>query len=276
MTIHPTSGQVTFNDPADGDYSVTILAVDGFGGQTEQTFVLTVGAVATNSGSPVILSTPVTEAVSGSLYLYLPLAQDPDGDLLSWSLVQSPTGMTIHLTSGRIDWTPTSAQLGPHTVLVKVSDGNGGFATQLYTIEVSAVLGNRAPLITSSPSFLGTQDMEYSYNLTALDLDGDPITFGLVSGPAGLTVSSAGAVRWTPSDSDLGVHRIKLRATDASGASGLQTYDLEIRGLNAAPEFTSTPLLTGFAETVYRYDADGVGKRGHPAFAGGGAVDAFS
>jgi hypothetical protein len=38
MTIHPTSGLVTFDDAADGDYSVTILAVDGHGGQTEQTF----------------------------------------------------------------------------------------------------------------------------------------------------------------------------------------------------------------------------------------------
>jgi hypothetical protein len=258
MTIHPTSGLVAFDDPADGDYSVTILAVDGFGGQTEQTFVLTVGAVATNPGSPVILSTPVTEAVSGSLYLYLPLAQDPDGDTLAWSLVQSPTGMTINLTSGRIDWTPTSAQLGPHTVLVKVSDSNGGFATQLYTIAVSAILGNRAPLISSTPGFLGTQDTEYAYNLTALDLDGDAVTFALVSGPSGLTVTSAGAVRWTPTSSDLGVHRIKLRATDPSGASGLQTYDLEIRGPNTAPEFTSTPLLSGFAETIYRYDADAI------------------
>jgi hypothetical protein len=41
---------------------------------------------------------------------------------------------------------------GPQALPVKVSDGHGGFATQFYTIEVSAVLGNRVPIFTSTPS----------------------------------------------------------------------------------------------------------------------------
>ncbi|MEZ6120964.1 MAG: putative Ig domain-containing protein [Pirellulaceae bacterium] len=258
MAIDPLSGLLTFDSPAAGDYAITVIASDTLGATTQQSFVLTVGDVATNPGAPVIMSTPVTEAVAGSLYLYLPLAQDPDGDLLIWSLIQAPTGMTIDMNSGRIDWTPAASQLGTSHVLLKVDDGRGGTATQFYSIEVSQQLANRAPLITSQPEFIATQDSLYTYNMTATDPEGDAITFALLSGPANLTVSPSGQVQWTPSAADVGSHRIRLSAVDSHGATSQQTFDLDVRSPNLPPEFTTQPITSTFAEAVYRYDADAI------------------
>jgi len=67
-------------------------------------------------------------------------AQDPDGDPLSFVLLEAPAGMQISATgdsSANIEWTPTEPQ-GPftHTVEVEVSDGFRHEDTGSFSIEV--------------------------------------------------------------------------------------------------------------------------------------------
>ncbi|WP_414529508.1 Ig-like domain-containing protein [Nodularia chucula] len=56
---------------------------------------------------PIIISTPIIEAVVGQPYEYLVRANDPDGDPLTFSLNQAPEGMVIDPQTGRISYTPT-------------------------------------------------------------------------------------------------------------------------------------------------------------------------
>ncbi len=82
---------------------------------------------------PTITSTPETLACEGHLYTYDVDATDPDpGDTLAFSFDGAPTGMSIDPASGVITWTPTSG--GDYPVVVRVSDGNGGTATQGFTL----------------------------------------------------------------------------------------------------------------------------------------------
>jgi hypothetical protein len=62
----------------------------------------------------------------------------PEGDALTFSLVQAPTGMTID-NEGRISWTPTG---NPRTevVRVQVTDTSGLSATTEFTL--SLILDN--------------------------------------------------------------------------------------------------------------------------------------
>jgi len=76
----------------------------------------------TTNGAPVITSTPVTTAIERVEYTYDVGAIDPDGDIPIFSLIESPTGMSISSSSGVISWTPTSAQIGVNNVTVNVSD----------------------------------------------------------------------------------------------------------------------------------------------------------
>jgi hypothetical protein len=65
---------------------------------------------------------------------YQVIATDPDGDTLSYSLLESPPGMTIDSTTGVVNWQLKEGDAGKYMVKVKVSDGKGGQVT--YPVEM--------------------------------------------------------------------------------------------------------------------------------------------
>ena len=86
--------------------------------------------------APQITSTPVTSATVSAVYSYDVNASDANGDPLTYSLTQAPSGMTINATSGLITWTPTSTQTGNQAVTARATDPGGLFASQSFTIVV--------------------------------------------------------------------------------------------------------------------------------------------
>jgi len=133
MTISSTSGIINWTPAATGNYDVTVKVSDGELFDT-QNFTVRVGQVPVNQ-PPIIISTPNTTAIVGQVYSYDVDAADPDGDTLTYSLTTKPTGMTINSTTGLINWTPATAQIGNNNVTVKVSDGDL-IDTQGFTITV--------------------------------------------------------------------------------------------------------------------------------------------
>src|SRR5262249_30012497 len=66
------------------------------------------------------------------------VALDADGDVLTYRLIASPTGMAIDPSSGAISWLTKPTDVGDHTVTVQVDDGKGGKDTQNFQIHVAA------------------------------------------------------------------------------------------------------------------------------------------
>lgn len=62
--------------------------------------------------------------------------------------------------------------LGPHTVKVVVTDGQGGTATRTWTF----TRVNSAPTISGSDTNLGDKNVGFTYNYTVDDADGDEVT----------------------------------------------------------------------------------------------------
>ena len=88
--------------------------------------------------APSIGSSAPTVATENEPYIYAVQASDPDaGDTLSYSLPTAPDGMTINQNTGLISWTPASAQIGEHPVIVQVQDQDGLNTTQGYTVTVA-------------------------------------------------------------------------------------------------------------------------------------------
>lgn len=77
----------------------------------------------------------------------------------------------------------------------------------------------------------------YNVALPARDSDGDAVTYALVSGPPGMTLSSSGALSWPmpmgPSAA------LALRATDAYGQSTTRSYTLVVT--NSPPVISLSP-----------------------------------
>ena len=62
--------------------------------------------------------------------------------------------------------------LGPHTVKVVVTDGQGGTATRTWTFNRV----NSAPTISGTDTNLGDKNISFTYNYTVNDADGDAVT----------------------------------------------------------------------------------------------------
>ena len=62
--------------------------------------------------------------------------------------------------------------LGPHTVKVVVTDGQGGTATRTWTFNRV----NSAPTISGTDTNLGDKNIGFTYNYTVNDADGDEVT----------------------------------------------------------------------------------------------------
>jgi len=86
---------------------------------------------------PVIFSSPVLHGTTQTIYNYDVNATDPDGDLLQYSLDDSPEKMKIDSEDGLITWTPS--EKGSFEITIKVSDINENYCLQQYIIEVSDI-----------------------------------------------------------------------------------------------------------------------------------------
>jgi hypothetical protein len=152
MTVDASTGAVTWS-PASrdvGNAAVALKVNDGHGGSAEQDFTLSVINPPPDR-PPVFTTSPVVDGNVNTPYVYQARATDPDGDPLTFSVVNGPARLTIDPTSGLVQWSPTAAQIGTDSVALQVSDGRGGTAGQAYTIGVRQEAGNDPPTIISDP-----------------------------------------------------------------------------------------------------------------------------
>ena len=69
----------------------------------------------------------------------------------------------------------------------------------------------------------------FSYQVTAEDPDGDPLTFALVVGPPGMTIDpQTGLIEWLVTSKELGVYDVTVEVTDGQGGSDSQSFQVEI------------------------------------------------
>ena len=243
-----------------GDHRVVVIADDGTGGKDVQVFDITV--LNTVNTDPVIGSTPLETAVADAPYSYDVNATDAEESTLRYQLAVAPDGMSIHGTTGQINWRPDASQVGVHDVVVVVEDGVGGLGRQSYELTVKPA--NEAPVIGSvptGPAIVGDQQPQVSgaqpwaYRVDATDPNGDGLTYRLVNGPSGAAFGAAGTadeslLTWTPSA--VGWHFFEIAVDDGRGGVTPQAFWLEV-GDNAAPSIgfgAADPVIAGAAWSV--------------------------
>jgi hypothetical protein len=89
------------------------------------------------NSAPTITSAPPSKIDKGR-FIYAVVANDPDGDPLTYALEVAPSGMKIDKGTGRIEWSLTGKLAGNHKVRVTATDGEQGKAFQEFDLTFSA------------------------------------------------------------------------------------------------------------------------------------------
>ncbi|NOT23887.1 MAG: hypothetical protein HOP22_14360 [Nitrospiraceae bacterium] len=116
------------------------------------------------------------------------------------------------------------------------------------------VTANAPPVITSTPTFTGTQGVAYSYDVNATDANGDTLTYSLVS-PVLLDMTidpATGLISWTP-PAAANDYSVTVQASDGSLAAN-QSFTVKVAAAvaPAAPAFiTPTALPPAIVQTLY-------------------------
>jgi hypothetical protein len=204
---------------------------------------------------PVFTSTAVTSARVSDNYVYNVRADDPDGNsTLTLSAPVKPAWLTTFTDqtsgSGLLSGTPAEADIGDHNVSLRVTDANGTYADQNFTIVV--LPANYPPVIKvdnvdqNSTSVTMWEDNASSFSLTGLtasDQDDDNATLvwavdtnasngtAIVEG-TGITPST---VTFTPNPDFNGTDFFVLKVTDVRGAVDTLTVNLNVTGVDDPP-----------------------------------------
>ena len=99
--------------------------------------------------APALGSTPPTTAKVEYLYTYDVNANDFEDDILTYSLLTFPEGMTIDSSTGVITWTPTEEQIGGNEVIVKAND-KWRWDAQAFLVTVSEIVLTSIDVIPST------------------------------------------------------------------------------------------------------------------------------
>jgi hypothetical protein len=172
--------------------------------------------------APLISSNAVVTAIEDSEYLYQLTVTDPDdandGTNLTFTLTNAPDGMTINNT-GLISWTPLEGVLTSGTVSVTVSDGGEDEAQQaVQDFDVIVTPVNDAPFVSAIAAQSIDSGSTFTYQLLVSDVDDtdteNDISFELVAGPTGLSISPSGLMSYTSSVLETMSTDISVQVTD--------------------------------------------------------------
>lgn len=170
------------------------------------------------------------------------LANDTDveGDVLTLLSVSDPVGGVVELIDGAVVFTPSADFNGEAAFRYTISDGNGGEATGVATVQIEAV--NDAVEITE-PVVL--EDILEDGQLvianadllaSASDVDGDALSVVDVSVSAGASIAQNSDGDWvvTPEADFNGLLHVSYTVTDGS-TEAVSTVSLNVTPVNDAP-----------------------------------------
>lgn len=202
-----------------GTYVLQLTANDGALSSSATTQVTVL------DGPPTLAPLPDRTIPAGTRYSVRLSADDPNtGDTLTYSLDSAPAGATLS-PSRAIVWTPTSSQLGAHDFAVSVLDAAGHSDSKTFRITVEAA--NHAPQLAEQEDERVPSRGRFSRALGATDPEGDALTFDLVSGPAGLTLSGS-QLTWNPVSATAGDYPVTVKVADAAGLIDSKRFNVSV------------------------------------------------
>ncbi len=171
-------------------------------------------------------------------------------------------GMALDPDTGVFTWLVDSTMAGSYHLILSATDSLGGNTLDgSVTLTVMTDASNAPPVFDSQPVVEAQVGDLYLYNLAAHDPENQALSYDLVTGPAGMTLSG-NTLSWTPADGNVGEHTVLVRVSDAGGAAAVQAFTVSVLG--SPLRFASTPSLLASVGAEYRYQPEVVRLTGQP------------
>lgn len=239
---------------ADNVYEVIVAASDG-SHVTNQSITVT---VANTNNAPTITSPPDYNTSENSTHVTTISASDVDGDSITFAIVGGAdasqfvidhnTGVLRFIATPNYENTTAASGNNTYEVIVRASDGNGGFDQRAITVSVTNVndapqislpryvVGNNRTLAVAAPGYLAGVG----------DEDGDALVVSLVKATENgmLTFNADGSFEYTANENFSGEDSFTIRVRDGAGGESTATIRLQVNAAAAAiiqaPEATTT------------------------------------
>ncbi len=245
-----------------GALSVRVVATDRFGASVADEFSISVadtpGSVGMNAAPVLGNALGMLGAVEDAAFEFaLPAGTfvDPDaGDTLAYGAKRTdgsalPAWLQIDPATGMLRGTPRNGDVGAIDIRITATDSAGAAAATVVTLAVANT--NDAPVAgTSMPDQAVLEDKPYSLTLPSdafADPDvGDSLSLTAASAdgaalPGWLQFDSATrAFFGTPTNADVGTVAVRVTATDLSGATGSDVFEITVANTNDAPVVAAT------------------------------------
>ncbi len=240
---------------------IYILRVTGYDGQIKAYDDMTVTVSGTGNAIPVGNTQSVTtqEEVAKAITLS---GSDGNGNSLTFSIAGQPANGTLSGTAPNVIYTPTANFNGTDSFTFKVNDGITDSLT-VATVSINVTPVNDAP-IASAMSVTTNEDIRVPIALGGSDVDGDALTFSVLTQPAnGVLSGTASNLKYTPNANFNGNDSFTFKATDPSGLFSQATVSLIVTPVNDVP-LANPQLLTMIINTVQQVVLTGTDADGNP------------
>jgi VCBS repeat-containing protein len=258
------NGDFTYTpDPnANGTDTISFEVSDGNGGTDTATLTITINPVndlpvADDETYTTDEDTPLMVAAPG----VLDGDTDVDGDTLSAILETAPShGSLVLNANGAFTYTPDANWHGKDTFTYKANDGTADSNVATVVITVNPV--NDAP-VADSQSVVTDEDVPVDITLTGSDVDGDSLSFDIVSQPVNGTLSGDPPdLTYTPDPDFHGGDSFTFVANDGTTDSEPATVSITVRSVNDPPVAVLEEYTVDEGEPVIldaggSYDPDG-------------------
>ncbi|MGQ0384108.1 MAG: putative Ig domain-containing protein [Gammaproteobacteria bacterium] len=102
--------------------------------------------------APTITVPASFDVLVGQSLTITPIASDPDGDTLTFSVTNKPNWLSFSTTTGVLTGTPQAGNVGSVDVTISVSDGRGAQANDQTRVNVQQAVAGRATLSWEAPT----------------------------------------------------------------------------------------------------------------------------
>jgi gliding motility-associated-like protein len=168
---------------------------------------------------------------------------DPDGDLLSASLITGPVNGTLTLdATGSFVYTPNANFNGTDSIVYKVCDNGTPSLCDTAVVRFTVAPVNDEPVVTGGNTTITEQNKPVKDTLTANDPDGDPLTFSKGDDPThgSVVVDGDGSYTYTPTPGYTGDDTFTIIIDDGTGNPKTVTVTVTV-----TPPTNNPPVVSG-------------------------------